>query len=68
MGACWILDKQIIPILFNGVTYLDMKGFIDNHRIALDLKNAQPQQLYMSLRPFIKKDKTYSLEKNTRIY
>lgn len=35
MGAAWILDKPIIPILLHGIEPKTMKGFIDGNHVSI---------------------------------
>ena len=53
MGACWINDKNILPILLDGLTFADMKGFIDSHYIAYEPNRDDAYKLKSALKPFI---------------
>ena len=57
MGAAWIQNKQIIPILLDGLKYSDMKGFIDNRHIAFDPKEHDPEELLSYLKKYIPQEK-----------
>lgn len=54
MGAVWISDKPFIPILLDGLTYDDMKGFIDSHYIALKPSKNESYKLLNELIRFAK--------------
>lgn len=56
MGACWMMGKEILPILLDGLTYQDMKGFIDSHYIAYTPNISESFKLKSVLRPFINKE------------
>lgn len=56
MGACWITRKEILPILLDGLTFKDMKGFIDSHYIAYTPNISDSFKLKLVLRPYINPD------------
>lgn len=58
MGAAWILDKNISPILLGNLRPSDMKGFIDSHYIALTPKSGEEFKLISKLNPYITKRNT----------
>lgn len=53
MGAVWISDKKFIPLLLGGLSYSEMKGFIDYHYIALTPDKSQSFKLYHELKKYI---------------
>ena len=58
MGAAWILDKDISPILLDNLKPSDMKGFIDSHYIAFTPKPGEEYKLISKLNPYITKRNT----------
>ena len=58
MGAAWILDKNIYPILLGDLNPNDMKGFIDSHYIALMPKEGEEYKLLSKLNKYITKRNT----------
>ena len=55
MGAVWYSNKKIIPILLNGLTFNDMKGFIDSHYIAIKPNEDETFKLLTYLSDYIEK-------------
>ena len=53
MGAAWILEKNILPILLDNLTFNDMKGFIDSHYIAYEPKTKEEYKLLTKFNPYI---------------
>lgn len=53
MGAVWIMDKPLIPILLDNLTYDDMKGFIDSHYVAAKPLKKDADNLLLEFQPFI---------------
>lgn len=53
MGAAWVLDKNIYPILLGDLEHSDMKGFIDSHYIAFKPKEGEEYKLSSKLNPYI---------------
>ena len=58
MGASWIMEKEIIPVLLDGLTVHDMQGFIDSHYIAYIPNKDNDFKLKSVLTPYIDKDST----------
>lgn len=58
MGAAWVLDKNIYPILIGNLNHSDMKGFIDSHYIAFKPKEGEEYKLASKLTPYITKRNT----------
>lgn len=55
MGAVWYSNKKFIPILLNGLTFNDMKGFIDSHYIAFKPNKEETFKLLTYLNDYIEK-------------
>ena len=53
MGAAWILNKNISPILLGNLKPTDMRGFIDSHYIAFTPKPGEEYKLLSKLNPYI---------------
>ncbi len=58
MGAAWVLDKNILPILLDNLSPSDMKGFIDSHYIAFKPKTGEEFMLLRKLNDYIKSRNT----------
>ena len=58
MGAAWILEKEIMPILLGNLKPSDMRGFIDSHYIAITPKSGEEYKLLSKLNSFIVKRNT----------
>ena len=54
MGAAWIENKKIVPILLDGLKHTDMVGFIDYHYIAMNPNMSEAKNLVTKLSPYIK--------------
>ena len=55
MGAVWYSNKEFIPILLGGLTFDDMKGFIDSHYIAFKPNKNESYKLLTYLSKYIEK-------------
>ena len=53
MGAVWYANKKFIPVILGGLTFNDMKGFIDSHYIALRPKANEAYKLSIELKQYI---------------
>lgn len=54
MGAAWIENKKIVPILLDGLKHTDMVGFIDYHYIAMTPNISESKNLGTKFSPYIK--------------
>ena len=48
MGAVWYDNKKFIPVILGGLTFNDMKGFIDSHYIALRPETTESYKLFIA--------------------
>lgn len=46
MGACWILEKEFIPVLLNNTKFEDMRGFIDQRHIVASVDSDDLAKIY----------------------
>ena len=68
MGAVWCNNKRFIPILLDGLSYADMKGFIDGHYIAFQPDISKSYKLSEELRPYIDPSRASSAKATESIF